>query len=78
MTPNGLGWRPRYDTSTTDGDGLGVDLRLSDVAPPALGIAGIPAFTQRDAQRVTFAAVDNRAGVASYDVRLRRGSATTA
>lgn len=73
-TPNGLGWRPRYDISTSDGDGLGVDLRLSDVAPPALGVASIPAFTQRTSQRVTFAAVDNRTGVTTYDVRRRTGS----
>jgi hypothetical protein len=73
-TPAGLGWRPRYDTSTTDGDGLGVDLRLSDVAPPALGLARIPVFTQRSVQRVTYAGVDNRTGVATYDARWRRGN----
>jgi hypothetical protein len=73
-TPAGLGWRPRYDTSTKDGDGLGVDLRLSDVAPPALGLARIPVFTQRSQQRVTYAGVDNRTGVATYDARWRRGN----
>jgi hypothetical protein len=73
-TPAGLGWRPRYDTATKDGDGLGVDLRLSDVAPPALGLARIPAFTQSASQRVTYAAVDNRTGVATYDARWRRGN----
>jgi hypothetical protein len=72
-TPSGLGWRPRYDSSTKDGDGLGVDLRLSDVAPPALGLARVPAFTQSASQRVTYAAVDNRTGVATYDARWRRG-----
>jgi hypothetical protein len=72
-TPAGLGWRPRYDSSTDDGDGPAVDLRLSDVAPPALGLARIPAFTQTATQRVTFAAVDNRTGVATYDGRWREG-----
>jgi hypothetical protein len=72
-TPAGLGWRPRYDIATKDGDGLGVDLRLSDVAPPALGLARIPVFTQRSVQRVTYAGVDNRTGVATYDGRWRRG-----
>lgn len=73
-TPNGLGWRPRYDIATSDGDGLGVDLRLSDVAPPALGVASVPPFTQRTSQRLTYAGVDNRTGVATYDVRWREGS----
>jgi hypothetical protein len=72
-TPAGLGWRPRYDSSATDGDGPAVDLRLSDVAPPALGLARIPAFTQNRTQRVTYAAVDNRTGVTTYDGRWREG-----
>jgi hypothetical protein len=73
-TPNGLGWRPAYDRAADDGDGLGVDLRLSDVAPPALGLANLPAFTQARSVRLTYAAVDNRTGVKNYDVRWRVGS----
>ena len=75
-TPTGLGWKPLYDSLTTDGDGQAVDLKLVDVAPPALGIASIPAFTQFGSQRVTYAAVDNKTGVASYDVRFQRASPT--
>lgn len=82
--PSGLGWRPAYDdvpaaASTTDADtdGLATDLRVDDVAAPALGLAGIPAFTQQSSQRITYAAVDNKTGVKSYDVRWRRGSAAT-
>ena len=67
---NGYGWRPAYPATPT------VDLTVVDVAPPALGIAGIPAFTQLASQRFTYSAVDNKAGVASFDVRWMR-SATT-
>ena len=76
-TPVGLGWKPLYDDSPTDGDPRAVDLRLVDVAPPALGIASIPAFTQLTSQRFTYAAVDNKTGVASYDVRWIRAYPTT-
>ena len=88
-TPAGLGWKPVYDdtenaavpasgsTPAVPADSRSIDLRLLDVAAPALGLASIPAFTQFTSQRVTYAAVDNRAGVASYDVRWQRGSPTT-
>lgn len=77
-TTTGFGWRPLYDTSTADGDGLSVGLRLADVAPPALGLASVPAFTQGGRQRMTYAGVDNRTGVATYDARWRKGSPTKA
>lgn len=63
---NGYGWRPAYPTTPT------VDLTVVDVAPPALGIAGIPAFTQLPSQRFTYSAVDNKSGVGSFDVRWMR------
>ncbi len=63
---NGYGWRPSYPSTPT------VDLTVIDVAPPALGIAGIPAFTQLPSQRFTYSAVDNKAGVGSLGVRWVR------
>jgi hypothetical protein len=77
-TPAGLGWKPQYDTSTTDGDGIAVDVKLVDVAAPALGLAAIPAFTQFTSQRITYAAIDNKTGVKSYDVRWQRGNPSRA
>jgi hypothetical protein len=88
-TPAGLGWKPVYDdtenaaipasgsTPAAPADSRSIDLRLVDVAAPALGLAAIPAFTQFTTQRITYAAVDNREGVGSYDVRWQRGSPTT-
>ncbi len=85
-TPRGLGWKPVYDdtadpavpaqgsTPAVPADPKSIDLKLLDVAAPALGIASIPAFTQFTSQRVTYAAVDNKTGVKSYDVRWQRGS----
>jgi hypothetical protein len=67
---NGYGWRPLYPSTPT------VDLTVVDVAPPALGIAGIPAFTQLPSQRFTYSAVDNKAGVGSFDVRWMRTPTT--
>ena len=72
-TSNGLGWRPQYPAS-----GTAVDLSIVDVAPPALGIAGNPSFTQLTAQRFTYAAVDNKTGVDSFDVRWYRTTSTSA
>jgi len=71
-TPVGLGWKPLPLASGVQH----VDMQLVDVAPPALGIASIPAFTEFGSQRVTYFAVDNRTGVKSFDVRWRRGSST--
>jgi hypothetical protein len=78
-TPAGLGWKPAYDVTSppADADGLAVDLKLVDVAAPALGLASIPAFTQFTSQRITYAAVDNRTGVSTYDVRWQRGGPNT-
>lgn len=70
-TSNGLGWRPTYPKPTS------VALSIADVAPPAIGIAANPAFTQLGSQRFTYAAVDNRSGVKSYDVRYRFGNPST-
>jgi hypothetical protein len=93
-TTGGLGWKPKYDdtagttttttatppvtTTTGDGDGKAVDLQLVDAAAPALGIASNPAFTQFTTQRITYAAVDNKSGVASYDVRWNRATTSGA
>jgi hypothetical protein len=74
ITPSGLGWKPSYDDSAKDGDGRGVDIRLMDVQAPTVGTAGVPAFTQRTAQQLTYEAVDNRSGVKSFDVRWRKGT----
>ena len=68
-TTNGRGWRPTYPN-----DNKTVGLSIVDVAPPSLGIADIPAFTQLTSQRFTYYAVDNRSGVKNYDVRYRFGS----
>ncbi len=79
-TPSGLGWKPTYDdtaSSTAPVDAKSVELKLVDVAAPALGLASIPAFTQFTSQRITYAAVDNRTGVKSYDVRWQRGGPNT-
>ena len=41
-TPSGLGWKPAYDAvDQRISDGLAVDLKLVDVAAPALGLASI-------------------------------------
>jgi hypothetical protein len=72
ITPSGLGWKPRYDDTLKGGRGVG--LRLVDVQGPTVGLAGVAAFTQRTSQRLTYEAVDNRSGVATFDVRWRRGS----
>jgi hypothetical protein len=89
-TPRGLGWKPAYDdaaspavpaqgtTPAVPADPRSVDLKLLDVAAPALGIASIPAFTQFTSQRITYAAVDNKTGVKTYDVRWQRGSPSQA
>jgi hypothetical protein len=73
-TPAGLGWKPRPLTSSSKQ----LDLQLVDTAPPSLGIASIPAFTEFNSQRVTYAAVDNKTGVKSYDVRWSSGSSLKA
>ncbi len=65
---NGFGWRPTYPATPT------VDLTVVDVSPPAIGIAGNPAFTQLASQRFTYSAVDNKAGVDVFDVRWRQAS----
>jgi hypothetical protein len=81
-TPVGLGWKPRPIVTVKDSHGhvtgYRVDEQLVDVAPPALGIASIPAFTEFSSQRVTYYAVDNRTGVSSFDVRWRTGSSRQA
>ena len=74
ITASGLGWAPSYDDRRNDGDGRGVDVRLLDVAPPTVGLAGVPAFTAGSSQRLTYDAVDNRSGVRSFDVRWRKGA----
>jgi hypothetical protein len=76
ITPAGLGWAPVYDDRTTDGDGRAVDLRWRDVQPPAVGLAGVPAFSQAASQKLVYEAVDNRSGLKSYDVRWRTGVPT--
>jgi hypothetical protein len=75
--PVGFGWRPSYD-DVADSDGRGVDVRLADIAAPTMGFAGIPAFTQQNVVQVAYAAVDNKTGVASYDVRWRKVGLTGA
>jgi hypothetical protein len=72
ITPTGLGWKPRYDDTLKGGRGVG--LRLLDVQGPTVGLAGVAAFTQRTSQQLTYEAVDNRSGVATFDVRWRSGS----
>jgi len=69
--PVGFSWRPAYD-DTADANGRGVNAYLVDSEAPVMGFAGIPAFTQQSLLEVTYAAVDNSSGVASYDVRWRR------
>lgn len=71
--PVGLGWRPAYD-DVADSDGRGVDVRLSDTQAPTIGFAAIPAFTQQNLIQINYSAVDNKTGVAYYDVRWRRFS----
>lgn len=71
-TPPGLGWKPVPLVAAA----MQVDLQLVDVAAPALGIASISAFTQLSSQRFTYAAVDNKTGVESYDVRWSRSAST--
>ena len=73
--PVGFGWRASYD-DVADSDGRGVDVKLVDTQAPTLGFAGIPAFTQQTVLEVAYAAVDNKSGVASYDVRWHRAALT--
>ena len=70
---SGFGWRPAYP-----GAGKSVDLRVVDVAAPAIGIAGNPAFTQFTSQRFTYSAVDNKTGVRSFDVRWQQATTNQA